>query len=500
VFKTKRPPLVAPNAPKEPIPTRYLFLPDLAGMSMDDGKDTKQGATSKGDGLSVPIHSSNGSATNSVKKTTSKSSLSLGARLYYRYRKLWKTLKIYLIMAGPGIIVMVADNDAGGITTYTVTGSTYGYNLIWFLILLGPIAYFVQEMTVRLGAVTKRGHAEAIFDAFGAFWGWFSLGDLALTDWLTLITEFIGMTAALSIFGVPPLITVVLVCIFMMALVLNGKYWTWEKIVLVFCVLNLIYIPAAIMVHPDWDRVLGGIIPNLPASQGLGALVFLLMANIGTTIAPWMLFFQQSSVVDKGMKPKDIPFGKMDTAIGAILTVLVAVFLIVVTGTLLLGQPVNSAAEAAVVLQRENNLVGTMVAIGLFDAGLLGAICISLASSWAIGEVFGWAHSLNSSRKAARGFHLFYFIMLVSAGAMVLISSQHVLVTVTLFVQVIAVTLLPAALVFLLLLLNNEDLMGKYKNNRLQNIIGFSIVSAIILLSLLYAITAMFPSLLGGVG
>ncbi len=448
----------------------------------------------------MSVKPSNNLAADSGKKPISKSSLSFGARLYYRYRKLWKTLKIYLIMAGPGIIVMVADNDAGGITTYTVTGSTYGYNLIWFLILLGPVAYFVQEMTVRLGAVTKRGHAEAIFDAFGAFWGWFSLGDLALTDWLTLITEFIGMTAALSIFGIPPLITVVLVCVFMMALVLNGRYWTWEKIVLVFCVLNLIYIPAAIMVHPDWDRVLGGVIPNLPASQGLGALVFLLMANIGTTIAPWMLFFQQSSVVDKGMKPKDIPFGKMDTALGAVLTVMVAVFLIVVTGTLLLGQPINSAAEAAVALQKENNLVGTMVAIGLFDAGLLGAICISLASSWAIGEVFGWAHSLNSSRRAARGFHIFYFVMLVSAGAMVLISSQHVLVTVTLFVQVIAVTLLPAALVFLLLLLNNEELMGKYKNNRRQNVIGFTIVGAIILLSMLYAITAMFPGLLGGVG
>lgn len=467
---------------------------------MSEGKDVGQGVTNAMSPGSSPNRPPKGQDAASLRKQPSKSSLSLGARLYYRYRKFWKTLRIYLIMAGPGIIVMVADNDAGGITTYTVTGSTYGYNLIWFLILLGPIAYFVQEMTVRLGAVTKRGHAEAIFDAFGAFWGWFSLGDLALTDWLTLITEFIGMTAALSIFGIPPLITVLLVCVFMMLLVLNGKYWTWEKIVLVFCVLNLIYIPAAIMVHPNWDQVLGGIVPNLPASQGLGALVFLLMANIGTTIAPWMLFFQQSSVVDKGMKPKDIPFGKMDTALGAVLTVLVAVFLIVVTGTLLLGQPVNSAAEAAVALQKENNIVGTMVAIGLFDAGLLGAICISLASSWAIGEVFGWAHSLNSSRKAARGFHLFYFIMLVSAGAMVLISSQHILVIVTLFVQVIAVTLLPAALVFLLLLLNNEELMGKYKNNRIQNIIGFSIVSMIILLSLLYAITALFPGLLGGVG
>ena len=165
--------------------------------------------------------------------------MSYGARFYYRYRKFFKTIQIYLLLAGPGIIVMVADNDAGGITTYSVTGAQYGYNLIWFLILLGPVAYIVQEMTVRLGAVTKRGHAEAIFDAFGSFWGWFSVTDLVLTDWLTLITEFIGMTAALSIFGIPPILTVAMVSVLMLFIVLQGKYWTWEKIVLVFCVLNL---------------------------------------------------------------------------------------------------------------------------------------------------------------------------------------------------------------------------------------------------------------------
>ena len=420
-----------------------------------------------------------------------------GARFYYRYRRLVKTLQIYLILAGPGIIVMVADNDAGGITTYSVTGATYGYSLIWFLVLLGPIAYFVQEMTVRLGAVTKRGHAEAIFDAFGSFWGWFSLGDLALTDWLTLITEYIGMTAALSIFGIPPLITVIVVTVFMIVLVLNGKYWTWEKIVLALCVLNLIYIPAAIMVHPNIGAVLGGFVPNIPGGN-LSQLLFLLMANIGTTIAPWMLFFQQSSVVDKQMKEKDIPFGKLDTMIGAFLTVIVAVFLIIVTGTLLYGQNISSAAQAAIALQQVNYWVGTLVAIGLFDAGLLGAISISLASSWAVGEVFGWAHSLNNKVREARGFYVFYFILLISAGGLVLISTQQVLVTVTLFVQVIAVTLLPAALVFLLLLLNSEELMGKYKNTRTQNIIGASIVTVIIALSTLYALSVVFPEIFGG--
>ncbi len=420
------------------------------------------------------------------------SSLSTGARFYYRYRKFVKTLQIYLVLAGPGIIVMVADNDAGGITTYSVTGATYGFNLIWFLIILGPIAYFIQEMTVRLGAVTKRGHAEAIFDAFGSFWGWFSLSDLALTDWLTLITEFIGMTAALNIFGIPPIITVIVVCIFMMLLILNGKYWTWEKIVLVLCVLNLIYIPAAFLVHPNVSQVVRGVVPNLPGGLS-GGLFFILMANIGTTIAPWMLFFQQSSVVDKGMKEKDIPFGKMDTAVGAILTVVVAIFVIVVTGTLLYGQTqLSSAAQAAVALRGINYWVGTFLAIGLFDAGLLGAIAISLASSWAIGEVFGWAHSLNHKVREAPWFYVAYFFLLISAGTVTLITSEAIQVQITLFVQVIAVTLLPAALVFLLLLLNSEELVGKYKNSRTQNIIGVSIVAMIILFSTLYAVSALF--------
>ena len=180
------------------------------------------------------------------------------ARLYYRYKKILKVIKLFLIIAGPGIIVMVADNDAGGITTYTATGAKFKFHLIWFLILLGPVAYYVQEMTVRLGAVTKRGHAEAIFHAFGSFWGWFSLLDLVLLNWLTMITEFIGMTAALSIFGVPRLLTVIIASVMMGTMVIQGRYWTWEKAAMVFCVLNLIYIPAAFMINPPLHEVLRG--------------------------------------------------------------------------------------------------------------------------------------------------------------------------------------------------------------------------------------------------
>jgi len=414
--------------------------------------------------------------------------------LYYKYRRFAKTMMIFAMILGPGIIVMVADNDAGGITTYAVTGSKFGYSFIWVEFLLLPVAYVCQEMTVRLGAVTKRGHAEAIFDAFGSFWGWFSLTDLTLTDWLTTVTEFIGMTAALSIFNIPPPLTVIGAVILIMAMVMSGRYWTWEKIVLVFCVLNLIYIPAALLVNPPVQAILReGVIPGFP--YGLNNLVFFfLMANVGTTIAPWMIFFQQSAVVDKGLREKDIRWERVDTAIGSCFTIAVGVFIIILTGTLLRGVNIESAAEAAVLLMPINKYIGTFMVIGLFDAGLLGAICISLTSSWAFGEVFGWAHSLNQKIGQAPWFFLFRLIILVGAGAVVLIPGAP-LILITLFVQVIAVTLLPAALTFLVLLLNQEDLVGKYKNTRLQNIVASVIVGAIIILSTLYGVSALFPEL-----
>ena len=415
--------------------------------------------------------------------------------LFYRYRKFWKFLKFYAVLAGPGIIVMVADNDAGGITTYTATGAQYGLHLLWFLILLGPIAYFVQEMTVRLGAVTKRGHAEAIFDSFGPFWGWFSLLDLVATDWMTMITEFIGMTAAMSIFHVPPLVTVIACWLIMGAMIMSGRYWTWEKIALLFCLLNLIYIPCVFMIKPSiHDIIYSSFVPHFPPGGFTNTLFFLLMANVGTTIAPWMLFFQQSTVVDKRMQEKDIKFGKIDTAVGSALTVIVAVVLIIVCGTLLYGTNVDSAAQAAIKLMPMNRWIGTLVAIGLFDAGLLGAICISLASSWAFGEVFGWAHSLDNKIKEAPWFYAYYFFDLMLAGTVVLIPNAP-LVLITLFVQVIATTLLPPALLFLILLLNDEATMGKYKNSVFDNIANISIVVMLIVISTGYGISVLFPNM-----
>jgi NRAMP (natural resistance-associated macrophage protein)-like metal ion transporter len=426
-------------------------------------------------------------------------------------RRLRRQAIVFLAVLGPGIIVMVADNDAGGISTYAVTGSKYGFSLLFIFILLVPMAYFVQEMTVRLGAVTKRGHAEAIFDGFGPFWGWFSLADLAIVNWLTLITEYIGMTAALSLFGVPPWITVIVVTVILIAVVMSGRYWTFEKVTLFFCLFNLVYIPAALWAMempsaPAWHTVFEGYYrPNLPGGL-TGEMLFILLANVGTTIAPWMIFFQQSAVVDKGLDINDVKFGRIETLVGSILTCLVAVFIIIATGAAFFYhrppitiEDAKQTADALVPLlpAGEGMLARRLFAIGLFDAGFLGAICISLSTSWAVGEVFGWAHSLNARIKDAPWFYLLYFVMLATAGAIVLIPGAP-LVTITMFVQVVAVTLLPSALIFLLLLLNDEQLMGAHVNTRSQNIANWGIVILVSVMSTLLGVQTLFPGLFAG--
>jgi NRAMP (natural resistance-associated macrophage protein)-like metal ion transporter len=418
-------------------------------------------------------------------------------------------LMVFLAVLGPGMIVMIADNDAGGISTYAVTGSKYGFKLLWIFIILVPMAYYVQEMTVRLGAVTKRGHAEAIFEGFGKFWGWFSLADLAIVNWLTLITEYIGMIAAAQMFGIPPVVTFLGVTLILFLVVVSGKYWTFEKLTLFFCAFNLVYIPAAFWAMstptaPSWGAVGKGLfVPNLPGGLS-GDLIMLLLANIGTTIAPWMIFFQQSAVVDKGLDIKDIKFGKIETLIGSLLTCTVAAFIIIATSAALhhhnppiVVDDAAKTAEALVPLlpHGQGELARKLFAIGLFDAGFLGALCISLSSSWAVGEVFGWAHSLNKSVKDAPWFYVVYLGMLLTAGAVVLIPNAP-LVTITVFVQVVAVTLLPSALIFLILLLNDPQFMGEHTSTLWQNTVNWIIVLFVSLMSTLLAVSTLFPGLI----
>jgi Mn2+/Fe2+ NRAMP family transporter len=380
-------------------------------------------------------------------------------------------------------------------------------NLLWVFFLLAPMAYYVQEMTVRLGAVTKRGHAEAIFEGFGRFWGIFSLVDLGIVNWLTLVTEYIGMVAAMSLFGVPAWITYLGVTAILFTVVVSGRYWTFEKLALFFCAFNLVYIPAAFWAMktptaPGWGTAFEGLfLPHLPGGLN-GELLFILLANIGTTITPWQIFFQQSAVVDKQLDVHDVRFGRVDTLVGALVTCVVAAFIIITTGAAFHyhNPPINiqdarQTAEALVPLlpSGEGQMARKLFAMGLFDAGFLGALCISLSTSWAVGEVSGWAHSLNRSVREAPWFYVSYLLMLLSAGLVVLIPGAP-LVTITMFVQVVAVTLLPSALIFLILILNEPQFMGDHVNTRWQNIANVAIVIFVTILSTLFAISTLFPS------
>ena len=434
---------------------------------------------------------------------------------FHQIRRFRRRTLLFLAALGPGIITMIADNDAGGISTYASTGSKTGFSLLWAFIILVPMAYYVQEMTVRLGAVTKRGHAEAIFDGFGKFWGWFSIFDLALINWLTLVTEYIGMTQAMRLFNIPEWLTFTGVTVLLFGIAVTGRYWTFEKLTLFFCLFNLVYIPAAIWamktgnVQEGWMAVGRGFYnPEFP-HIGNVALLTLIMANIGTTITPWQIFFQQSAVVDKGMDVREIKYGKIDTFVGSLMTCVVAAFIIIATAGVFYYNPggpiaVESAAETAAQMPAvmPNHHWGewarTLFAIGLFDAGLLGALCISLSTSWALGEVFGWAHSLNKGVRQAPWFYVAYLAMLVSGGVVCLVASTQVQDAITIFVQVVAVTLLPAALMFLILLLNDKPLMGEYVNNRWQNIANWSITVFVIAISTLYGVSLLFPEWFGG--
>jgi Mn2+/Fe2+ NRAMP family transporter len=293
---------------------------------------------------------------------------------------------------------------------------------------------------------------------------------------------------------------------------MSGRYWTFEKITLLFCLFNMVYIPAAIWamqtgnVPGGWAEVGRGFYaPSIALSDHFtGAmLITLIMANIGTTITPWQIFFQQSAVVDKGMDVRDMKFGKIDTLFGSLLTCGVAVFIIIATAAVFYYNPggkiiVESAAQTAMQMPEVmptdhwGEWAQLLFAIGLFDAGLLGALCISLSTSWAVGEVFGWAHSLNKSVREAPWFYVVYLGMLLSAGFVSLVSSIAVQNAITIFVQVVAVTLLPAALVFLILLLNDKPLMGEYVNTRWQNFVNWSIVIFVIAISTVFGVSVLF--------
>lgn len=405
-------------------------------------------------------------------------------------------------LIGPGILVMIADNDAGGVITYSQTGSLFGIGFfIPFMILMLPVAFIVQEMTVRLGAVTHRGHAEMIWKRYGKFWGIFSLFDLVVANILTLITEFIGITIGMEVFGVNPLLSTIVAVVIIAAIQLFSRYSLWEWISLTIAVFNLVFIPLVFMVPKlHWGVVARSFVSwHIPG--GFSSLfIYVILANLGTTIAPWMLFFQQSSVVDKGLTIKDIRDGQIDTFLGSFVMIIVAIAIILITGFTVYGGLHGSSLSIVniltVISKRMGGFAMKLFALGLVEAGLIAAIAISASTSWAMGEAFGWPKSINLPPLKGWHFYLPGIISIIFAGTIVLIPNVP-LGFLNLTVQVVASIFMPAAMMFLLMLLNDKEIMGKHTNRRWQNISAFIIIGFLIVMNGLYGLTVIFPHIFG---
>jgi len=415
-----------------------------------------------------------------------------------RPRSMKTRLATLLAIIGPGLIVMVGDNDAGGVSTYAQAGQNYGYSLLWVLLLLIPVLIVNQEMVVRLGAVTGVGHARLINERFGRGWGWFSVGDLFLLNFLTIVTEFIGITLAADYIGISRYVVVPTAAIALIAIMATGSFRRWERAMFVFIAITLLQIPMLLLSHPDWGRAAKAfVVPHVAGGITSGA-VLLIIAIVGTTVAPWQLFFQQSNIVDKRITPRFIGYERADTVLGAVVVVLGATA-IVMTGdwaarsTNTRGDFTDAGAIAHL-LGEHSGVLGSLFAIVLLDASIVGAAAVTLATSYAFGDVFGLKHSLHRSFGDAKQFYLSYSAMVAAAAAIVLIPGAP-LGLITTAVQALAGLLLPSASVFLLLLCNDPEVLGPWVNRSWLNAVAGLIVGVLLMLSGILMATTLFPNL-----
>jgi Mn2+/Fe2+ NRAMP family transporter len=407
------------------------------------------------------------------------------------------SLLTFLVVFGPGLIVMVADNDAGAVSTYSQAGAQYGTHLLWVVLLLLPVTYFIQEMVVRLGIATGQGHAAMIYQRFGKWWGLFSLVDLELVNFLTLVTEFAAIDLALSMMGVNPRIGVPLSAVALVLITLTGSYRRWERTVVFLCFLDLAWFYIAFAMKPAMGAALRDtIIPSMPRGGITADLTFLVIAIVGTTVAPWQLFFQQSCIADKKLRFSDVRWARLDTFMGACITVTVA-------GCMMLAgnashihgfnftDPAQMAADIGTFAGPAMRMLILMMMI---NAAILGTTAISLSSAWAYGEVRGWPHSLQLPFSKAKGFYIVYTLCVAAAAGLVLIPRAP-LQLIILGVQVLAGVMLPSAIIFLQLLLNDKELLGSYANRPWNNWVNWTIIIVLFALSLVLAAQVAAPNL-----
>ncbi len=414
------------------------------------------------------------------------------------HHSLRSRLLALLAIMGPGLIVMVGDNDAGGVATYSQAGQNYGTSLLWVLLLLIPVLIVNQEMVVRLGAVTGVGHARLILERFGRFWGWFSVIDLFVLNFLTVVTEFIGVSLALGYFGVSQYIAVPIAAAALVAITATGSFRNWERSMFVFVFANLLVIPLFFMAHPKASPIIHHFF--IPGVQGgfTSTSVLLIIAIVGTTVAPWQLFFQQSNVIDKRITPRWINYERLDTCIGAFIVVLGAGALICVSafafhGPPYFGQFTDAGGTASGLEKTLGSTAGAFFALVLLNASLIGAGALTLSTSYAFGDIVGAKSSLHRSFRDAKGFYALFALVVVGAAAIVLIPGAP-LGVITLAVQALAGVLLPSASMFLLLLCNDRQVLGPWVNGVWINVLATLIVSTLLLLSLILMASTLFPT------
>ena len=411
-----------------------------------------------------------------------------------------KRLLTLLAILGPGLIVMVGDNDAGAFSTYAQAGQNYGTSLLWTLLLLIPVLFVNQEMVLRLGAVTGVGHARLIFQRFGRFWGSFSIVDLFLLNALTIVTEFIGVTLGLAYLGLPKVWGVIIAAAVTVAAASTGSFRRFERFMMLLILASLAIIPIVFMVHPPVGEVTRDFfIPRMPRGGQLSDVMLLIIAIVGTTVAPWQLFFQQSYVVDKRITPRFIAYEKIDLGIGIVFVIVGAVAMMAFTAAAFAGRPqfghfTDAGAVSLGLQQVGGHLAGVLFAIGLIDASVIGAGAVSLATAYAIGDVFQLKHSLHRKPTEAIGFYLVYGGLIALAAALVLVPGTP-LGLLTNAVQTLAGILLPGATVFLLLLCNDKAVLGPWRNGRWLNLFTGAVIAVLAMLSVILTASVIYPDI-----
>ncbi len=412
-------------------------------------------------------------------------------------------LRTLLAILGPGLIVMVGDNDAGAFGTYTQAGQNYGTSLMWTLLLLVPVLYVNQEMVLRLGAVARVGHARLILERFGKFWGAFSVIDLFLLNGLTIVTEFIGISLALGYLGIPKEAGVALAAVLVMAAGATGDFRRFERFSLILCFGSLLLVPIVVIAHPPMHRLAHDmLVPQLPSYGKLSDVMLLIIGIVGTTIAPWQLFFQQSYVIDKRITPRFIGYERADLWLGIVLVIIGAAAMMafsaaIFTGHAEFGGFTDAGGIAAGLEKYAGKTAGTLFAVALIDASIICAAAASLSTAYALGDVLSLKHSLHRKMSDAKGFYAVYAGLIVLAAALTLTPGAP-LGLLTNAVQTLAGVLLPSATVFLLLLCNDRAVLGPWVNGRALNIFTGGVIAILVVMSVILTASVLWPGIEGG--